>query len=234
VVTALAGVVTPGDFDVETYRGSVAVFHADDLLADARPRLVVCEATDPAVVLGSRQQLDVVDLDACSAAGIAVARRRSGGGVVFVEPSAMCWFDVVVAANDPRFATVAGDVGASMCWLGGHIAQALGALGVDDVATHRGPMSGGRWSSLVCFAGLGPGELVRGDLKLVGISQRRTRRGSRFQCMVHVKWSPEVLVALLAPPRPAVTELPSVAVVSRDVADALPGAVARALSEATG
>ena len=83
-------------------------------------------------------------------------------------------------------------------------------------------MTGGRWSPLVCFAGVGPGEVLLGRRKLVGISQRRTRNGSRFQCMVHVRWSPDVLVGLLAAPRPTVDELPPVAVVSREIADALP------------
>ena len=80
-------------------------------------------------MLGSRQQLDVVDVDACRRAGVDVVKRRSGGGVVLVEPGAMCWFDVVVPAGDARFASVAGDVGASMRWLGGQIAAALAQLG---------------------------------------------------------------------------------------------------------
>ena len=42
----------------------------------------------------------------------------------------MCWFDVVVPATDVRFQSVAHDVGASMRWLGGHIAAALEDLGV--------------------------------------------------------------------------------------------------------
>ncbi len=75
-------------------------------------------------------------------------------------------------------------------------------------------MTGGRWAELVCFAGIGPGEVLLGGRKLVGISQRRTRNGSRFQCMVHTRWSPDVLVDLLAEPRPTVEELPGVAVVA--------------------
>jgi lipoate-protein ligase A len=230
----VAGGVTAGEFVVETYRGGVAEFHASDLLVDARPRVVVCVATTAALVLGSRQQPDVADIDACRDAGVDVVRRRSGGGVVLVEPAAMCWFDVVVPAGDPRFAPVAGDVGASMTWLGRHVATALSELGMAGVTVHRGSLAQGRWAELVCFAGRGPGEVQLDGDKLVGISQRRTRIGSRFQCMVHVRWSPEVLVELLAAPRPSVAELPPVAVVSAEVADALPGAVARALTAASG
>ena len=43
------------------------------------------------------------------------------------------------------------------------------------------------WCPLVCFAGVGPGEVLAGGRKLVGISQRRTRAGARFQCAVHVR-----------------------------------------------
>jgi hypothetical protein len=51
----------------------------------------------------------------------------------------------------------------------------------------------------VCFGGLGTGEVVDADgRKLVGISQRRTRAGARFQCMAHAIWEPERLVGLLA------------------------------------
>ena len=218
------------DFALETHGGTAADFHATDLLADVRPRVVVGGATGAALVLGSGQQFD---LDACRDAGIDVVKRRSGGGVVLVEPGAMCWFDVVVPATDARFASVAHDVSASMRWLGSQVAAALSSLDVAAVEVHDGPMTGGQWSALVCFAGVGPGEVLLGRRKLVGISQRRTRHGSRFQCMVHVRWSPAVLVGLLAEPRPGFDELAGVAVVSRDVADALPGAVGRVLS-ATG
>jgi lipoate---protein ligase len=234
VVSPLAGAVTAGEFELETFRGTVAEFHATDLLADVAARVVACAATDSALVLGSRQQPDVVDVDACHRSGVSIVKRRSGGGVVLVEQGAMCWFDVVVPATDGRFLAVSGDVGASMRWLGSHVAAALGQLGVAGVRVHDGAMTGGRWSELVCFAGVGPGELLLGGRKLVGISQRRTRLGSRFQCMVHGSWSPERLVGLLAAPRPTVAELPRVGVVTPEVAAALPAAVARTLTAATG
>jgi lipoate-protein ligase A len=63
-----------------------------------------------------------------------------------------------------------------------------------------------QWSDLVCFAGIGPGELFVGDRKLVGMSQRRTRAGARFQCALPRRWSPEPLRSLLRP-APAVGAL---------------------------
>jgi lipoate-protein ligase A len=230
MVPRLAGAVTPREFALETFRGRVAAFHAADLLADARPRVVGCAADTAALVLGSRQTVELVDVEACRRSGIDVVKRGSGGGAVLVEPGAMCWFDVVAPAGDPRFKSVSADVGASMRWLGGHVAAALAALGVVGTTVHDTGMEGGRWAELVCFAGRGPGEVLADGAKLVGISQRHTRHGSRFQCIAHVRWSPEVLVGLLAEPRPALDELPAVAVVSREVATALPRAVARQLS----
>ena len=40
-----------------------------------------------------------------------------------------------------------------------------------------------------------------------GTSQRRTRGWARFQCAAYRRWDPEVLVPLLAEPRPAVEDL---------------------------
>ena len=185
----------------------------------------------PAVVLGSGQRDDVLDAAACAAAGVEVVRRRSGGGAVLLEPGAVVWFDVIAPIEQLRAVGVADDVAASMRWLGEHIVTALRDLGVPDVAAHQGGMVRTPWSGQVCFAGLGPGEIVvdgrtPAPRKLVGISQRRTRVGARFQCCVHAIWSPGALVALLAPPRPEPGDLPPVATLPPDVAAALPAQVA--------
>ena len=64
------------------------------------------------------------------------------------------------------------------------------------------------WSSLICFAGKGPGEVFAADgSKIVGISQRRTRDWARFQCVVSLKWRPELLRELLHEPRPSLSEI---------------------------
>jgi lipoate-protein ligase A len=181
----------------------------------------VFEVARPAVVLGSLQSVDILDEAACAAAGVEIARRRSGGGVVLLEPGRIVWFDVIVPAALLRAANVGDDVRGSMIWLGDLIAAALGERAEVDV--HRGPPIG---SGQICFAGIGPGEVVLDGRKLVGVSQRRTRAGSRFQCAVHTVWSPETLAPLLRAP---VGVLPSVATVAEDTAGALPAALARSL-----
>jgi lipoate---protein ligase len=146
---------------------------------------------------------------------------------VLLEPGAVVWFDVVVPAARLHAAGIGDDVAASMTWLGWHVASALADLGV-GADIHRGAMACSAWCPLICFAGIGPGEvLVEGD-KLVGISQRRSRGGARFQCAVHTRWSPEVLIELLTADVP-VAALPPVATLPTDTAAALPAAVAAAL-----
>ena len=64
---------------------------------------------------------------------------------------------------------------------------------------HTGEMIRTLWSSAVCFAGVGPGEVLVDGAKVVGISQRRTRAGARFQCAVMRTWDPSELARIFAP-----------------------------------
>lgn len=54
-------------------------------------------------------------------------------------------------------------------------------------------------ATVVCFAGLAPGEVTVDGAKVVGISQRRTRAGARFQCSVPRVWDVDRHAVLLAP-----------------------------------
>lgn len=183
------------------------------------------EPTDAAVVLGSAQPLATLDLAEIARRGLATVRRRSGGGAVLVEADASSWFDVWLPADDEHFEP---DVGRSAHWLGERIVRALRLLGVDA----EGPVEVGertRWSSLVCFAALGSGEVLSAGRKVVGISQRRTRAGARFQAMVLHRFDPAATASLFAlsePERHALTATltDSVGVVDLDRA-ALRGAI---------
>ncbi|MGI0151560.1 MAG: hypothetical protein ACREC5_06460, partial [Thermoplasmata archaeon] len=76
-----------------------------------------------------------------------------------------------VPRDDPLFE---GDVGRSPLWIG---EWWVGALGRDDLEVHRGRPTETRWSRRLCFAGRGPGEVVRAQRKLVGVAQWRGREG---------------------------------------------------------
>jgi len=210
-------------------RGAPAAFHARPLPDPVGEEIWVFEADRPALVLGSAQRDGVADARACANAGVEIVRRRSGGGAVLVEPGGVVWFDVVVPAEHLHAAGVGDDVAQSMLWLGWRVAAALADLGVTGLDVHRGGLSGPAAMRQICFAGLGPGEVMIEGRKLVGISQRRTRAGSRFQCAAHIRWSPQALVRLLTAP-PAIEELPEVAEIPGAVGASLPEALVTALS----
>jgi lipoate-protein ligase A len=162
--------------------GSVAELHALDPFVDGAPsetEIWTCRPAGAAVVLGSRQHVELLDERACAAAGLAIVRRRSGGGAVVVRPGETVWIDLVVPPG-----VAPDDVRGSMIWAGELWRDALAEASA-GLQVHRGGMVTTPWSELVCFAGTGPGEVLVGGRKLVGLSQRRTRHGVRIQGLVH-------------------------------------------------
>lgn len=201
-------------WQIQRVRSSAGDFHAREVPDPAERAAWVCDATGPALVLGSAQREDGIDRDACAAAGIEVVRRRSGGGAVLVVPGEVLWVDVLVPVGDVLWQD---DVGHAFHWLGEAWAAALGDLGVRGTV-HRGPLVRATWSSEVCFAGLGPGEVTVDGRKVVGISQRRTRGAARFQCAALARWDPAAIVSLLGLPSHATDDLQAAAAgVDRDL-----------------
>ncbi len=184
-------------WEVERHREPPARFHARELPPAAARAVWVCEPDGAALVLGSTQPETVADAAACAAAGVDVVRRHSGGGAVLVVPGEVVWLDVIVPAGDPLWDV---DVGRAFHWLGDTWAAALAAMGVEAVV-HRHGLLEAPWSRLVCFAGVGAGEvLTPAGAKVVGLAQRRTRAAARFQCAALLRWDPAALVGLLALP----------------------------------
>jgi lipoate-protein ligase A len=179
---------------IEQRRGSAAALHGADLPDAPRRSVWVLDVVRPALVLGSTQDERVVDRRTADALGIEVVRRRSGGGAVLLVPGEVAWLDVIVPVGDPLWDD---DVGRSSQWLGGVWQDVLRDRGIDGTEVHSGPLACGPLGRLVCFCAIGPGEVTRGERKLVGISQRRTRAGARFQCAVYVHWDAGLLQPLL-------------------------------------
>jgi lipoate-protein ligase A len=204
---------------------SAMAFHAREVPEPAMRSVWVGDATGPALVLGSAQADAGVDRVACAAAGVEVVRRRSGGAAVLVVPGELLWVDLVVPVGDELWQD---DVGRAFHWVGQAWAEALAALGI-DAAVHRGALVRSAWSSTVCFAGLGPGEVTVGGRKVVGISQRRTRASARFQCAALLAWDPAALVPLLGLPARAADELQDVAAGTGVALDPLLAALLRHL-----
>ena len=183
---------------VEHLIGSAAELHHRPLGPDIRRTVGVLSVPRPALVLGSTQRDADADPVALDARGVELTRRRSGGGAVLLTPGQTLWLDVDLPRADPLWDD---DVGRATHWLGRSWTDAVADLGL-RARVHTDRMVTTSWSRSICFAGIGPGEvLVRGTerhRKLVGIAQRRTRAGTRFQCVVHRAWDPGPILDLLA------------------------------------
>lgn len=187
-----------GGWRVETVALDAAEAHAADLTGPDATRLVrVHRIERPALVLGSAQPDAHVDRAAVGAAGIDVVRRRSGGGAVLLVPGDVVWLDVVIPASDALWHD---DVGRAFGWVGAAWVRALDALGIRGALVHEGALRTTAWSSYICFAGLGAGEVTLDGFKVVGISQRRTRHAARFQCAALLRWDAVGILRLLALP----------------------------------
>ncbi|HWD24550.1 MAG TPA: hypothetical protein VG368_03735, partial [Acidimicrobiales bacterium] len=69
-------------------------------------------------------------------------------------------------------------------------ADALAPLLREPLVVHDGPLVETPWSRIDCFSGVGPGEVLCGRRKLVGVSQRRERAGTWFFSMAHLAFDP--------------------------------------------
>lgn len=168
-------------FDVGSFRSS--------------PRTVVLRrAGHAALVLGSTQRVTSVDSVHAARAGIEVVRRRSGGGAVLVGPGDPLWVDVWLPRGDPLWHD---DVVHAPEWVGEWWASTLRGAGAGGLAVHRGSSIAVPWSDVICFAGVGPGEVVAGGRKVVGVAQWRCREGALFHSCAYRRWDPRPLVDLI-------------------------------------
>lgn len=190
--------ITARPWTAEHAGGDAAAFHARELPEPAARTLWSFEVERPALVLGSAARRgpgeDPVDAALAASLGIDVVRRRSGGAAVLLEVGRIVWADVVVPRGDPLWED---DVGRASWWVGRWWQRALARVGVAAATeVHRGPMRRTEHSAAICFAGVGPGELLVDGRKLVGVSQRRTRTAARFQTAALLHWEPDLLARL--------------------------------------
>ena len=225
--------------DVVRQRGTVAELHALDPFVDRAdgaltdPEVWWCDPSDSALVLGSRQPTVLIDDVAAAAAGYHITRRRSGGGAVVVRPEAVVWIDVVLPHG-----VAPDDVRGAMVWIGERWRDAL-SLQLDEalvrsLEVHRGGMVESAWSHLVCFAGVGPGEVLSDGRKLVGLSQRRTRHGLRVQGLVYRTPETAAIAGLLVGAVPDAELVEPVTIPGLEpasIASALAGRIESAVSE---
>ncbi len=150
----------------------------------------------PTLVLGSTQPTGLVDVAAMRERGVELARRRGGGGAVYLGagPEEQLWLDVWIPRHDPLWAA---DVSAAAEWVGAWWREALAGFGQNGLDVHRGRSVPGDLGDLVCFAGRGPGEVFAGGRKVVGLSQWRSRQGALFSSCAYLRWDPRPLLAVM-------------------------------------
>lgn len=182
-LSANRGRARDGAWRVVERRASPAELHATTVETEHRRTVALCHPTTAAVVLGSSQPASDFDEQALAERGLDLVRRRSGGGAVLVEPDGQLWVDVFLPADDALYDA---DVVRSSAFLGAAYDRALGELigPAAAVAVHDGRLSATAWSPVLCFAGLGPGEVTVDGRKVVGLSQRRDRHGAWLHTLV--------------------------------------------------
>ena len=187
-----------GAWELEHVTGAAHELHQLDDPAKSIRTVRVLTVTGSAVVLGSSQSVDAVDADAARRSGVEVVRRRSGGGAVLLEPQRQAWVDLLVPRQDPLWRD---DVIQAAWWVGELWASVADTLTGESagVVVHRGRLRADVWGQRMCFAGIGPGEVLDGGRKIVGVSQRRSRDWTRIQTMAPVAPTSGIdLVDLLA------------------------------------
>lgn len=112
---------------------------------------------------------------------------------MLVAPDAQLWIDLWLPRSDARWED---DVVAGVRWIGEAWAGALSGAGLHGLHVHQGSSQGGAVARSVCFAGLGPGEVVIGDppRKVMGLSQHRSKDGARIQMLAVRSWDPDPIV----------------------------------------
>jgi lipoate---protein ligase len=181
----LSGTEPPSEplFDVERFRSV------------SRRTAVAQTVPGPILVLGSTQDRALVSDSALAAAGVELARRRSGGGAVLLVPGEQLWLDSWIPRDDPLWSA---DVVTAAEWVGAWWVDALARCGLTGFEVHRGRSEPGPVGDVVCFAGRGPGEVFAGRRKVVGLSQWRARQGALFSSCAYLRWDGAVLAGLLA------------------------------------
>ena len=191
---------------VEHLTGPAAALHGRDALQDPRRRVSVLAVESRAMVLGSTQREDVVDRDAARRSDIEIVRRRTGGGAVFLEPGRHVWVDVIIPSGDPLWRD---DVAHAFDWLGRVWVAALADVGMTSTTVNDTAVCHSVLGRLICFAGLGFGEVSAERGKVVGLAQRRSRLGAWFQCTVLRQWDTAPYASVLAPGLAAATDDPT-------------------------
>jgi lipoate-protein ligase A len=142
------------------------------LRALVAPTMLIVRPSEPTVVLGGSQSLNVIGEEHRS--DFALRRRRGGGGLVMLQPDDV-WIDWWIPTTDARWSS---DVRVASRRVGEWWCNVLSPRIDREVLVHEGSLTGSASWRVACFAGRGPGEIFVDDRKVVGVSQWRVREGA--------------------------------------------------------
>ncbi|MFQ5599538.1 MAG: biotin/lipoate A/B protein ligase family protein [Candidatus Krumholzibacteriia bacterium] len=193
----------PGLTGAENMRRDTGLLEAQDEESPPALRLYTWEPA--AISLGFMQRAEeLVDLDACRAAGIDVVRRPTGGRTILHWEEIT--YAVVASTRDARFGA---HLGAAHAVIGECLAAGLAHLGIATELSRplRDPQR--RLLRQPCFVSAGRSELLVGGRKLLGSAQRRRaqaflQHGSLLVGSAHVRLV-EFLLDTRGDPRLAAT-----------------------------
>jgi lipoate-protein ligase A len=225
--------VSVDDWTLEHHTGSADALHRRPWPEPLHPTVWLLEPDRPAVILGSAQGAEAIDAEVATGRGWEVATRRSGGGAVLLVPGEAVWIDVFVPRGHSAWDD---DVHRASVLVGSAWAAAVDAVRPTSTVSrlpavvHTGELTDRVTGSIACFAGVGPGEVLVGGRKVVGLSQRRTRAGARVQGVVYRHHDPAALPSVLrsgsAELREALRRVGELDVAPRVLAEALVASLA--------
>lgn len=173
------------------HRGAAGELHALPMpRRDEKQVLWLMRPTGTALVMGSAQRPEQFDLARLRADGVELAARRSGGGAVFINPASTVWVDALAPHGSSLWHR---DLTENFVVIGRVWQRALAGLGMEDTTliaskSETTPAAAPE-ARLACWAGHGWGEIIWRGVKVVGLSQRRTKWGVRLQAMAVVDGS---------------------------------------------
>ena len=179
------------NWKIETKYTETALAHEANLKDWETPTIWVIEPKDTCLVLGkSEREKSYLNFEYIRENNLNLTTRQSGGGAVLVDPQDILWVDVFVPKNSQLWES---DIAKASIGIGNAWNQALKEVKVSS-SVYTGEFLRSTLSDLVCFAGKGPGEIFREGKKILGISQRRSKLGTRFQCALVIEWNPDHLI----------------------------------------
>ena len=177
---------------IETKYSETALAHEANLDEWREPTIWIIEPKDSCLVLGKSQRgRDFLNLSYLEEQNINLAVRQSGGGAVLVAPEDMLWVDIFVPKESKFWIA---DIAKASIWIGGIWHDALKRLDI-ECSLFDENFSRSEAYDLICFIGRAPGELFINTRKILGISQRRSKFGTRFQCALIINWKPDHMIA---------------------------------------